>query len=494
MRPISLALLGLALLAGCAIGPSTKVKPPEPRPLAVGDSLTTPTARSFFDSLAQARDKERPDTSPAPLWKPEPLALDQQSDLPWLAVLKDSQLVVLVDMALSNNRDLRAAIARVREFRASLGAARGDLFPQISANGATSTNKSIFGSFPPQKFDVVRATADVSWELDFWGKLRRQTEAAKFDYQGREEDRRAAVLTLVSSVVTSYLELREFDQNLAIAEATLASRKETLRLAQQRFAQGVISELDVRQFEAEVAGPAASLADFARRRAQKEHELSLLLGQEPGPILRGNPLGSTVQAVTVPDSIPSDLIGRRPDVLSAQRDWQAATARIGVAVGNRLPRFSITGSYGTQRPNFDNLFTSASEIYSLQGGISIPLFTGGKLINQERAARARAEQARNRYEQSVLSALREASDALVGLRLSRDQLSAQETQAVALRRGYALAERRYQSGVSSYLEVLDAQRSLFTAELGLVQVQQQYLAATVQLYKALGGGWADEGK
>jgi multidrug efflux system outer membrane protein len=490
MRATSFLVAAL-LLAGCAVGPSTGVTAPTPHALSAGDSITTPAVRGFLDSLTRARDETRPDTAPATLWRPTSLALDQRSDLPWLEVLHDSQLVALVETALANNRDLRVAIARVREYRAGLGAARGDLFPQISANGSYSTNQSIFGAFPPQKFDAVRITADLSWELDFWGKLRRQTEAAKFDWQGREEDRRAAVVSLVSSVVTSYLELRELDQNLAISEQTLASRQATLELARQRFAQGVISELDVRQFEADAAAPAASLADFARQRAEKEHQLSLLIGREPGPIPRGNPLDRTVQAVSVPDSLPGDLLTRRPDVLQAQRDWQAATARIGVAVGNRLPRFSVTGQYGTQRPDFDGLFGSSAEVYSLAGGVSIPLFTGGRLINQERAARARADQARARYEQAVLSALQEASDALVGLRLSRDQLAAQETQAQALRRAYSLAERRYQSGVSSYLEVLDAQRGLFGAELGLVQVERQYLSATIQLYKALGGGWQE---
>jgi multidrug efflux system outer membrane protein len=487
----SYSSLALLLVAGCAIGPSTKVEPPAPRQLGVSDSITSRPARSFFDSLSAARDSTRPDSVGDAIYKPTALVLTN-SDKPWLEILKDSTLVALVETAVANNRDLRTAVARVREYRANLGASRGDFFPQISANGSYSTNKVVFGSLGSQSFDAVVVTGDLTWELDFWGRIRRQSEAAGFDYKGRDADRRAAVVTLVSDVVTAYLELRELDQNLAIAEQTLDSRKNTLKLARQRFEQGVISELDVRQFEAEVAAPAASLADFARRRSQKENQLRQLLGQEPGPITRGNALASTVQAISVPDSLPSDLIERRPDVVAAQNNWQAATARIGVAQGNRLPRFMITGQYGTQRPDFDKLFSSDAEIYTLRGGISIPLFTGGRLINEERAAKARAEQSKNQYEQTVLGALREANDALVGLRLSRDQLSAQETQTQALRRAYALAEKRYESGVSSYLEVLDAQRGLFSAEIGLAQVQRQYLGATVQLYKALGGGWADE--
>jgi outer membrane protein, multidrug efflux system len=489
MRPASLVLSSLTVLAGCAIGPSTRVQSPRPAAVLAPDSVTTPAARSFIDSLTTARERDQADSGVNLLGRARGLALDSTSDLPWLEILRDSTLVGLVRTAVANNRSLRAAVARVREYRAQVGVARGDLFPQISANGAASHNQTIFGAFPPQKFDAVQVTADVSWELDFWGKLRRQTEAAKFDYEGREEDRRAAVLSLVSDVATAYLQLRELDAELGIAERTLASRQATLALARQRFAQGVISELDVRQFEAQAAQPAGRVADFARQRAETEHRLNQLLGEEPGAIPRGRTLEETVQAIAVPDSVPSELLSRRPDVLRAQHDWQAATARIGVAVGSRLPRFSITAQYGTRRPDFNGLFGSNSEIYTIQGGISIPLFTGGKLVNQERVAKARAEQTRAQYEETVLGAAREASDALVGLQLSRDQLAAQETQAQALRRAYELAERRYESGVSSYLEVLDAQRSLFDAELALVQTQQQYLEASVLLYKALGGGW-----
>jgi len=297
------------------------------------------------------------------------------------------------------------------------------------------------------------------------------------------------VLTLVSDVATTYLQLRASDANVRIAEATRASRDTTLELARRRFAQGLISELDVRQFEAEVADPAARVAQFALQRDQQENALSLLLGQAPGVIVRGRPLEDVVQAVAVPDSIPGDLITRRPDVMRAQRDLQAAVARIGVAMASRLPTITLSGSYGAQRPNLGTLFTPQGEIYTLQAGVSLPLFTGGRLRDQERAAQSRADEARAQYEQTVLGALREASDALASVRLDRDQLVAQETQTRALGIAASIAERRYASGVSSYLEVLDAQRSLFTAQLSLVQAEQQYLAATVELFRALGGSW-----
>jgi multidrug efflux system outer membrane protein len=362
-------------------------------------------------------------------------------------------------------------------------------FPQVVANASSGRTKTVVNGSAPFEFDATRATADLSWELDFWGRIRRQTQAASFDLEGREEDVRATVLTLVSDVASAYLQLREADANLHIAEQTLQSRQSTLDLARRRFTQGVISELDVRQFEAQVAEPAARVADFARQRTERENALSLLLGEAPSVIPRGRALEEAVLGVTVPDSLPGDLIARRPDVLSAQRDLQAAKARVGVAIASRLPTVSITGQYGSQRSKFEGLFTPQGEIYTVQAGISLPLFTGGRLRGTEQAARARADQASSRYEQTVLTALRESSDALAGVKLGRDQLVAQETQTKALASAYEIAQRRYNNGIASYLEVLDAQRSFFTAQLGLVQVERQYLTSVVQLYRALGGSW-----
>ena len=476
-RTAGLGLLGVLALAGCAVGPTTRMHPePIPAPPAKAAPLAS---QVFLDSLA---------TSNLPA-TPAALAADTATALRWLELLQDSQLVALVRTALLQNRDLQAATARVREYRAQLGVARGDLFPRLDANASASTNRIALGAFPPAEFDAVRVTADLQWELDFWGKLRRQTQAARLDWSAREDDRQAVVLTLVSDLVTAYLELGELDQNVRVSEQTLESRSVTLRLARQRFAQGVISELDVRQFEADLAGPAARVAEFARLRAQKEHQLAILMGQAPGvgPIPRGRPLQDVVRSVAPPDSVSSALLARRPDVLGAMHEWSAAAARV--------PRVTLSGSYGRQKPQFDGLFAGHGEVYAASAGISLPVFTGGRLLAQQHAAQARADQARLHYEQTVLTALQEASDALVGVRLSREQLAAQETQARALRRAVALAEERYRAGISSYLEVLDAQRGVFNAELELAQVQRQYLVATVQLYKALGGSWeAEDGK
>jgi multidrug efflux system outer membrane protein len=352
-----------------------------------------------------------------------------------------------------------------------------------------STNQVAIGSFPPTQFDAWRVTADVAWELDFWGRIRRGIQAANADLASTQASQRAVVLSLVSNVALSYLSLVELDQERTLSERTLVSRTATLELARRRFRQGLTSELDVRQFEAQVAVPAANLARTERLRAEQEHALSLLLGQAPAPIARHNDLTGILNAFQVPDSLPATLLSRRPDVQAAERAYAAATARIGVAQAARLPAITITGYYGTQVAEASRLFISNGEVYQALAGISLPIFTGGRLINETRAARARADQARLQYEQSFLIALREASDALAGVRTTRDQVVAQETQTLALRRGLQLAELRYRTGIANYLEVLDAQRSLFTAELALSQAQLDQLSAAVQLYRSLGGAW-----
>jgi multidrug efflux system outer membrane protein len=387
------------------------------------------------------------------------------------------------------NRDVQTAVARIREFRAEVGIAHSPLYPEITANGSVSTNQVALGAFEPVGFDALRFTADLQWELDFWGRIRQGARAANADLQAQEAAYRATILTLVSDVSNAYLELLELAQEEAIAERTLASRRATLDLARDRFESGVISELDVRQFESEVAVPAAALAQARRLRSQREHELAALVGRPPFHIQATVALAEVVEAVQVPDSLPATLLARRPDVREAERGYAASVARIGVAEASRFPTFSINGYYGTQSNTLDNLFINQTEVYQLQAAVSLPIFTGGRLKNQTRAADARAEQSRLQFEQAVLQAFREASDALVAVRTTRDQRVAQQSQVVALRKAAELANIRYQGGVASYLEVLDAERQLFSAELGLSQTQLLELSSVVGLYRALGGSW-----
>jgi multidrug efflux system outer membrane protein len=485
------ALLLIALIGGCAAGPSYRPEPVVPASTRVGTAGSSAPARQFFDSLAAARDSDTMAVSTR--LPPKMILPDSLASLDWLDIFRDSTMLGLVRTALVQNRDLQTAVARIREFRADVGIARAPLFPDLSVNGSVSTNQVAIGSFPPTQYDAFRLTADVAWELDFWGRTRRGIEAARADLSSEEATQRAVVLSLVSDVATGYLSLLELDQERSLAERTLASRQATLNLARRRFQQGLTSELDVRQFEAQVAVPAATLAQTERLRAEQEHQLSLLIGQAPTRIPRRGGLPDAVSALSIPDSLPAALLSRRPDVQAAERAFAAATARIGVAQAARLPAISITGYYGTQTATANDLFSTNGEIYQALAGISLPIFTGGRLINQTRAARARAEQARLQYEQTVLIALREASDALAGVRTSRDQVTAQLTQTQALRRALHLAELRYRTGIASYVEVLEAQRSLFDAELALSRAQLDQLAAAVGLYRALGGSWPDGG-
>ncbi|MGE0352096.1 MAG: efflux transporter outer membrane subunit [Gemmatimonadales bacterium] len=480
MRRVVAGGLLAAVLAGCSSG----YRAPEVAP--AGSRVGTVAADSLRLALDAIAGEPRTDTAGV-----REISPDTAGAVAWLDVFSDTVLSGLVRSALDENRDLRQAIARIREYRAQAGVAQSEFFPQISLNGAVLTQQIALGIVPPASFNAVRVEADATWELDFWGRIRRSADAARADLGAREEDRRAVILSLVSDVATAYLQLREYDAELDIARRTMASRQETLRLARRRFSEGVVSELDVRQFESEAAAAAASVAQFSRLVSQQENLIRVLLGRRDGAIPRGLPLDQVVTAVTVPDSLPASLIAGRPDVRRAERELAAAAHRAGSASSARLPRITVVGQYGSQSPDFSGLFGSNAEIYQLQGGISFPLFTGGRLRNQLRAAQARVTQAQAGYEQVVLSALRDVNDAMVGVRTSRDQVDAQRIQVDALRRGLSLAELRYRSGLSSYLEVLDAQRSLFLAEVGLAQVQRLQLTSTVQLYRALGGSWGE---
>ena len=486
----------VALMAACAAGPGYRrpglgMPAGWRRTAASQDSL-----RPFYDSLRTSRDTLLPpgaDTARVPFaydTAPARASGDTAVALKWLDLVQDSVLRQLVDTALQDNRDVRTAVAAIDEFRAQYRATRGALLPELTGNGEAGRNELVFGTFGAQTFDVYRATADLSWELDLLGRVRRSTQAARADLAVRQEDRRALELSLISDVATGYVDLREADRNLEIARRTLTSRQLTLALARQRLDQGLISELDVRQFEAEVASPAASVADFERQVAQQENALSVLVGRNPGAIARGRSLTELAARIPVPAGVPSALLEHRPDVRGAEAALRAATARIGVAEAARLPTFVISGQYGTQSTEFSKWFGSGTKIWQAFAGVSVPLFTQGRPGGEEvNVARARAEQARSQYEQTVLVAVREVEDALVGLRTAQDRAAAQQRQVVALRRALELANMRYQNGVSSYLDVLDAQRGLFSAELSLTQAERDQLVAAVQLYKAVGAGW-----
>jgi outer membrane protein, multidrug efflux system len=498
MARLILGAVFVCAAAGCAVGPGYR------RPqLGVPEEWrrTDPSAdslRPFYDSLMANRDTvplnpNRSERVPIDSTAGDQAFLaDTGTTLAWFDLLRDPTLRTLVDTAVRENRDVRTAVATINEFRAQYGVAKGDFFPQITLNaqgGRTKSPLANVGALGSFTYNQLQATANLSWELDFWGRIRRSTEAARNDLLAQRENQRTVVLELVSNVASTYLQLRQLDLALEISRRTLAANRETYRLARRRFDQGLISELDVRQFESEVASPAASVAQLEGQIIQTENQLSVLVGRNPGGIPRGRPLTEVLGELAIPAVAPSDLLRRRPDVRQAEAELHAATARIGAAKADLFPKPVVIGDYGTYASNADDLFKQNSEIYQILGGVSMPLFTGGKVGKQVDVARARAEQSRYQYEQTVLTALQEVESAIAGVRASRNQVAAQQTQVDALRRALRLAEMRYQSGASSYLDLLDAQRSLFGAELSLAQVQGSQAAAAVELYRAMGGGW-----
>jgi multidrug efflux system outer membrane protein len=332
----------------------------------------------------------------------------------------------------------------------------------------------------------------MSWELDIWGRIRRTNEAALGDLLAQEENRRAVILQLVSGVAQSYFDLRQLDLQLAIAKRTLKSWDESVDIAHARLEEGITTQLDADQFEAQRANAAARTAELERQMIQKENELSVLLGRNPAAIPRGRSLLDQALPSEVPPGLPSELLQRRPDIVQVERQLAAATARIGAAKADRFPRFTLTGILGVASPQLTRM-VNPGQFAVLAPQFAEPLFNAQILGFQQRQVEAQARQVLAQYEQTVLVAFREVEDALVAVRKTHEQTQAQEVQVTSLQSALELATLRYQGGVASYLDVLIAQQGLFDAELSLTATRRLHLVSIVQLYRALGGGWVPDG-
>ncbi len=450
----------------------------------------------FLMSCAMGPDYERPKTDMAESFRMADAPLDAPSiaNLPWWELLRDEPLQQLMRIALEENKDLQRAVAVVDEFQARALIARSDYLPGLSASGnapsfGRKTSFLVPGFSNPFNYYLQ---GSLSWELDLWGRVRRSNEAARADLLSKEENRRAVVLQLVSGVAESYFNLLQFDMQMDIAKRTLQSWEESVRIAQARLKQGMTSRLDTDQFEAERANAAARMAELERQMVQAENQLSVLLGRKPFSIPRGRPLTDQVMPPAVPAGLPSELLQRRPDLLQAEQQLAAATARIGVAKAERFPKVSLTGLLGVASPHLSQLFTDPASFGVAGVGLAAPLLNGQVLGFQQEAAEAQARQAVAQYEQTVLTAFREVEDSLVAVRTVRVQTDAQQQQVTALQSALKLAELRYKGGLANYLDVLVARRNLFEAELSLTSTRRLHLVSVVQLYKALGGGWSPE--
>ena len=416
------------------------------------------------------------------------------ANLPWWELLQDEELQRLIRQALAENRDLKQAVASVEELQARVTITLFDFLPKLDAN-VNAPVMGTLGGFQipgfPTPFNYF-GQGTLNWEIDLWGRLRRSSEATRADLMAREENRRAVILTLVSSVAQAYFDLLQFDLQLGIARNAVRSWEESVTLAKAQLRGGIISRLDVDQFESERANAATRVAELQRLRVQKENELSVLLGKNPVPVARGRTLTEQLMPPQVPAGLPSELLQRRPDILQAEQTLAAATARIGMAKAARFPKLTITGFLGVASPALSNLLLSGSEFGVGGLGLAGPLLNAESLGFQQRAAEAQARQVLAQYEQTILVAFKEVEDSLVAIRTVGDQRKAQEDRVNALRSALNIANLRYQGGITSYVDVLLTKRLLFEAEYSLTATQRLHLVSVVQLYKALGGGWATQ--
>jgi len=408
----------------------------------------------------------------------------------WWAVFEDPGLQSLVREALTQNYDVRIAAERVLQAQAALGITRADQFPTITG-GLSAFNERFPKTRVTPEFETspIQANLSLARELDFWGKFRRATEAARANLLANEWAHRAVISTLVSNVAAAYFQLLELDAEMQISKSALTSRQESLRLVEIRAKGGNTSLMDVRQSEQLVYTAAAAIPDLERRTEQQENFISILVGRNPGPITRGKPLLEQVVPPTVPAGLPSTLLARRPDIQSAEQQLIAANARIGVARAAYFPQITITATGGYQSPALTDLFTGPSGLWSFGGQLIQPIFTAGRIRSNVRLTESQQREAVLFYQQSIQQAFREVADALVAYRKQQEFRQQEELLTAAAEDATRLANTRYRGGVTSYLEVLDSDTRYFDAQLGLAQAQLSERIALVQVYSALGGGW-----
>jgi multidrug efflux system outer membrane protein len=463
MRRILSFLLLVLVLSGCTIGPDYR------KPV-----IETPSAWRF-------EEKEAREITNAAWW--------QQFNDP---VLND-----LIRTALEENKDVKIAAARVEEFMGLYGVTRAAMFPQVYGGALAGRSRQSelqatpLTSATQNPASTYALSLNGSWELDLWGKLRRGTEAARADLLSQEEGRISVMLSLVASVASAYVNLGTLDRQLDIAVKTAQSRKESYDLFQLQYQAGVISELELSQVKSEYEQALTTIPVLEKMVAQQENALSVLLGRNPSPIPRGKKIDDLVLPA-VPAGLPSVLLANRPDIRQAEQNLIAANARIGVARALYFPSISLTGSFGVSSTDLSNLFTGAARTWNWSAPLVTPIFTSGAISGQIKAAEAQQQQALFRYQQTIQTAFREVEDALIDQKRSRDELEIQDRQIESLQSYARFARLRFDNGYTSYIEVLDAERSLFNAELVHAQTKGVLFQALVNLYKAMGSGWTIE--
>lgn len=459
--PICVLLIAL-FVSGCAVGPNYK-KP----------TIDTPTVyRGLIPEQAAAND-------------PKSLA-----DEKWWEVFQDDELKELIKTALQENYDLRRAAARVLQAQAFLGITRADQLPTISADAsAINLRNSRQGVFPAIDTNTNRVGLGFDWELDFWGKFRRATESARANLVASEWAQQEVIRQLVANVAGAYFQLRALDLQLDISQRTLASRRDSLRLTNLLAQGGATSMLDVRQAEQLVFTASSEIPALEQQIEQEENFISILLGRNPGPVVRGKQLTEQQHPPVVPAGLPSALLERRPDIRQAEQQLIAANAQIGVAKAQYFPQIALTASSGYQSSALSNLFTSPAGFWTFGSTLAQPIFTGGRLRSNVRLAEAQQQESLLFYKETIQGAFRDVSDSLIAYRKTQEFREQQKQLVDSAQDATRLSHLRYTGGATSYLEVLTNDTNYFTAELGLVQAQLNEMLSLVQLYKGLGGGW-----
>jgi multidrug efflux system outer membrane protein len=456
---VSIAL-GLLLLAGCAVGPAYH------RPPVAAPAEFRGASRASTNSLA---------------------------DLPWWRVFRDDRLQDLIRTALTNNYDLRIAATRVEQAQALAVQARSQLVPQVNYGALAGREKNVFpGGGPVPNLptsSIFSGNVNASWEIDLWGRIRRITESARAQFFASEEARRDVTISIIAEVAQDYFQLLALDRQLAIAQAATNSFGESLKLFDARLQGGVASKLETSSAEALLDSAAAGIPDLKRQIGLVENQLSLLLGENPGPIARAGSDFENQWPPDVPAGLPSALLERRPDIREAEQQLRSANAQVGVAKADFFPQVNLTGVLGVVSPELSSITSGNGDAWGAAASLTGPIFQGGRLRAQYRQAKAVRDQSVLQYQATALNAFQEVSNALI----SRQQLAetrVQQARAVAAyQEATRIALERYRRGQSSYYEVLQEQQLLFPAETTLAQTELSQLTAVVQLYRALGGGW-----
>lgn len=442
-------------------------------------------------------DYQRPDVVEPAAFRGEETGASAKSiaDVQWSSIATDPVLQDLIHTALANNLDLRIATARVEEARARYGIARSFLLPEVGAGGGYSS-EHISGAADPagsagsdRSYQNWNAGLQVSWELDLFGRVRRQSEAAFAEYLATEQGRRGVLVVLIADVSGTYYFLRQLDLQLEIAQQTAASNDETVQFYEKRLRGGISNRLELGTAIANRARTTALIPDLKVQIAAAENALSVLLGLPPGPIKRGESVTALQSPATIPVGLPAQLLERRPDVMEAEQQLVAANARVGAAKAAFFPSISLTGLYGGVSGDFSNLLDSNAEVWSVNPSVFAPIFQGGRLRSNYEASQAVYQQAFAQYHSVALNSYREVANALVAVKMLGEQRVALETGVYALQDSARLSRLRYETGLATYLEILNADQQLLDQRILLTQTEGEELRAYVELYRALGGGW-----